>query len=65
MPLRLIPILLALAWGLNEPAVKIALSERPPFTLRAVVLGGAALTLLQIGPLERRQTGDRRGGPAR
>jgi hypothetical protein len=27
MPLRLIPILLALAWGLNWPAVKIALSS--------------------------------------
>src|SRR6185295_3639024 len=36
---RLIPIVLALAWGLNWPAVKIALSEFPPFTLRLAGLG--------------------------
>lgn len=53
MPLRLIPILLALAWGLNWPAVKIALSEWPPFTLRAVGLGVGALLLLALSLLQR------------
>lgn len=51
MPLRLIPILLALAWGLNWPAVKIALSEWPPFTLRAAGLASAALLLLALALL--------------
>ncbi len=46
MPLRLIPLFLALAWGLNWPAVKIALTELPPFTLRAIGLGSGALLLL-------------------
>lgn len=53
MPLRLIPFLLALAWGLNWPAVKIALSEWPPFTLRAVGLGVGALLLLALSLLQR------------
>jgi drug/metabolite transporter (DMT)-like permease len=48
VPLRLIPILLALAWGLNWPAVKIALGEWPPFTLRLLGLGSAALLLLAL-----------------
>jgi drug/metabolite transporter (DMT)-like permease len=47
MPVRLIPLLLALAWGLNWPAVKIMLSALPPFVLRGMGLaGGAALLLL-------------------
>jgi drug/metabolite transporter (DMT)-like permease len=29
------PILLALLWGLNWPAIKIALGEIPPFVLRS------------------------------
>jgi drug/metabolite transporter (DMT)-like permease len=45
MPLRLIPLLLALAWGLNWPAVKIMLSVIPPFALRGLGLGGGALLL--------------------
>jgi drug/metabolite transporter (DMT)-like permease len=44
--MRLIPFVLALAWGLNWPAVKIALSVFPPFTLRAFGLGIGALLLL-------------------
>ncbi len=40
-----IPPLLALAWGLNWPAVKLMLSVAPPFTLRAAGLAGAALLL--------------------
>ena len=41
-----IPPLLALFWGLNWPAVKVALGALPPFTLRAVGLGSGALLLL-------------------
>ena len=48
MSLRLIPLFLALAWGLNWPAVKIALSALAPFTLRAVGLGSGALLLLLL-----------------
>lgn len=48
MLLRLIPFVLALAWGLNWPAVKIALSAFPPFTLRMVGLGSGAILLLLI-----------------
>lgn len=53
LPLKLIPPVLALAWGLNWPAVKIALSEWPPFTLRAVGLGAGALLLLVLAALQR------------
>ena len=48
LPVRVIPFILALAWGLNWPAVKTMLSALPPFTLRAVGLGGGALLLLAL-----------------
>ncbi|WP_326534688.1 DMT family transporter [Pseudorhodoferax sp.] len=54
MPLRLIPLFLALAWGLNWPAVKMALAEFPPFTLRALGLGSAGLLLLLLALLQRK-----------
>ena len=54
MPLRLIPIFLALAWGLNWPAVKIALTALPPFTLRSIGLGSGALLLLAMAAAQRR-----------
>ena len=43
--LALIPPVLALTWGLNWPAVRIALTAFPPFTMRAVGLGSGALLL--------------------
>ena len=52
MPVRLIPVLLALAWGLNWPAVKIMLSVLPPFTLRALGLGGGAMLLLALAVVQ-------------
>jgi hypothetical protein len=56
---RFIPAALAILWGLNWPAVKIALSEVPPFALRMTGLGAGALLLLAFaamrGPLARRQ----------
>jgi drug/metabolite transporter (DMT)-like permease len=54
MPLRLIPAFLALAWGLNWPAVKIALTYLQPFSLRTIGLGSGALVLLTLAALQRR-----------
>ena len=53
--LRSIPFFLALAWGLNWPAVKIALSAFPPFTLRMVGLGTGALLLLLVALIQRKR----------
>jgi drug/metabolite transporter (DMT)-like permease len=39
-------LLLAVLWGLNWPAVKIALGEIPPWSLRTIGLTGGALTLI-------------------
>jgi len=44
--IRLIPFVLALAWGLNWPAVKIALGSFAPFSLRMIGLGAGGLLLL-------------------
>ena len=52
--LWLIPPILALAWGLNWPAVKIMLTALPPFTMRWIGLGGAAMLLFALA-LARRQ----------
>ena len=45
---RLIPIALALLWGLNWPAVRLCLNEIPPFGLRMIglTLGAAILFAL-------------------
>ncbi len=47
-PLWAIPPILALAWGLNWPAVKVMLSALPPFLMRGWGLGGAALLLFVV-----------------
>lgn len=44
----LIPPILAFAWGLNWPAVKILLATLPPFTMRMLGLGAAALLLAGV-----------------
>lgn len=46
--MRLVPVVLALLWGLNWPAVKIALGALPPFTLRALGLSCGAVLLLLV-----------------
>ncbi|WP_315140816.1 DMT family transporter [Achromobacter marplatensis] len=51
--MRLIPIALALFWGLNWPAVKIILSIFPPFTLRVMGLGSGAVLLLLLALAKR------------
>ncbi len=38
-------VLIGLFWGLNWPAMKVMLTEVPPFTIRAVALTGAASVL--------------------
>lgn len=48
------PPLLALFWGLNWPAVKLALGALPPFSLRAIGLGSGALLLLLLLVLQRK-----------
>ncbi len=54
MRLPLTPLVLALAWGLNWPAVKVMLSALPPFTMRWLGLGGGALLLVGLALAQRR-----------
>lgn len=49
------PVLLALLWGFNWPAIKIVLQEFPPFVLRSIGLGTASLLLLGVALLLRRR----------
>lgn len=51
--MRLIPVALALFWGLNWPAVKIILAIFPPFTLRVLGLGSGAILLLLLARAKR------------
>ena len=57
----LIPPLLAVAWGLNWPAVKIMLSVLPPFSARALGLGAGVLLLLGWALLRRLPLWPQRG----
>jgi len=50
-PIRFIPPALAILWGLNWPAVKIGLSEVPPFALRMGGMGAGGLILLAVAVL--------------
>ncbi|WP_119272137.1 DMT family transporter [Taklimakanibacter deserti] len=49
------PVLLALLWGFNWPAIKIVLQEFPPFVLRGIGLGSASLLLLAVALMLRRR----------
>ena len=49
----LIPPLLAIAWGLNWPAVKIMLSVMPPFAARGLGLGAGVGLLVGLALLRR------------
>lgn len=55
------PVLLALLWGFNWPAIKIALSELPPFVLRSIGLSSGSLLLLGVALLLRRRLTIERG----
>src|SRR6266849_452906 len=52
---RLMLVALSLAWGLTWPAMKIALSEIPPFSMRVGTSGLATLTLFTIALLKGRE----------
>ena len=47
-------VMLSFAWGLTWPAMRIALSEIPPFSMRVVSLGLGALSLLIVVGVQRR-----------
>ena len=49
----LIPVALAIAWGLNWPAVKIMLSVLTPFSARGLGLGAGVLLLLGLALFKR------------
>ena len=51
MPTALIPLVLAIAWGLNWPAVKIILSVLPPFAARGIGLGAGVVLLIALALL--------------
>jgi drug/metabolite transporter (DMT)-like permease len=54
-------LLLGLVWGLNWPAVKVALSGVSPWSLRTVGLGAAALTVFALGLMRGRKLAVRWG----
>src|ERR1700674_2187255 len=51
---KLMLVLLSLAWGATWPAMKLALMEIPPFSMRLSTTGLGALTLLALTKLQRR-----------
>jgi drug/metabolite transporter (DMT)-like permease len=58
---KLMLVALSFAWGLTWPAMRIALDEIPPFSMRVVSLGLGAGSLLLVVRLQRR--GFTLGGP--
>lgn len=52
---KLMLVVLSLAWGLTWPAMRVALDEIPPFSMRSVSLGLGALSLLAIAVVQRRK----------
>jgi drug/metabolite transporter (DMT)-like permease len=52
---RLMLVSLSLAWGLTWPAMKIALEEIPPFSMRTGTTGLATVTLFAVAFLKRRK----------
>jgi len=51
---KLTLVLLCLIWGVTWPAMKIALEQMPPLTMRAMTSGIGALTLLAVCLVKRR-----------
>jgi len=51
---RLMLVAVSLAWGVSWPALKIALNEIPPFSMRAGTSGLATATLLALAFIQRR-----------
>ena len=58
-------VALCFAWGLTWPAMRVALAEIPPFSMRSVTLGlGAASLLIVVAAAEARLRARRRRGLA-
>src|SRR5262245_41526700 len=51
MKARLLLVALCLAWGLTWPAMRIALVDLPPFTMRATSSGIGVISLLILAQL--------------
>ena len=47
-------VAVSLAWGLSWPALKIALNDIPPFSMRVGTSGLATVTLFALAFLQRR-----------
>jgi len=52
---KLMLVVLSFAWGLTWPAMRVALRELPPFSMRTVSLGLGALVLLAMVSLQKRK----------
>jgi drug/metabolite transporter (DMT)-like permease len=57
---KLMLVLLSFVWGLTWPAMRIALAEIPPFSMRTLSLGLGAASLLLVVKLQGRGFGFRR-----
>jgi drug/metabolite transporter (DMT)-like permease len=57
---RLMLVAVSLAWGLSWPAMKLALGEIPPFSMRVGTSGIATLTLVLLALAQRRDIRIRR-----
>jgi drug/metabolite transporter (DMT)-like permease len=55
MSVRLVPFALALLWGFNWPAIRVVLTEIPPWSLRGFGLGFGALLLFGVTALRGRR----------
>ena len=51
---RLMLVGVSLAWGLSWPAMRLALNEIPPFSMRVGTTGLATLTLFALAFLQHR-----------
>jgi drug/metabolite transporter (DMT)-like permease len=61
---RLMLVAVSLAWGLSWPAMKIALNEIPPFSMRMGTSGLATVALLALASMQRRDIRVRGGAMA-
>src|SRR5690242_238264 len=58
---KLMLVALSFCWGLTWPAMRVALAEIPPFSMRSVSLGLGAVSLLTVVAVQKR--GFALGGP--
>ena len=58
---RLMLVGVSLAWGLSWPAMKIALNEIPPFSMRVSTAGLATVALFSLARMQHRRIGVKSG----